>query len=103
MVSKVCELKIVIYIFFNRDSKSIRNKDMESTLPYIDPHQKINTELLSMAGTIPMPSQEEIDSDPRLKEAFCSAIEEGEASGYVDDFDFETHLQELNSKGRNNG
>lgn len=27
-----------------------------------------------MAGTIPMPSQEEIDSDPRLKEAFCSAM-----------------------------
>ena len=42
---------------------------MKSTLPYIDPNQKINPELLSMAGTIPMPSQEEIDSDPRLKEA----------------------------------
>lgn len=47
---------------------------MESTLPYIDPNQKINPELLSMAGTIPMPSHEEIDSDPRLKEAFCSAV-----------------------------
>lgn len=47
---------------------------MESTLPYIDPNQKINPKLLSMAGTIPMPSQEEIDSDPRLKEAFCSAM-----------------------------
>ena len=47
---------------------------MESTLPYIDPNQKINPKLLSMAGPIPMPSQEEIDSDPRLKEAFCSAM-----------------------------
>ena len=43
-------------------------------MPYIDPNQKINPKLLSMAGTIPMPSQEEIDSDPRLKEAFCSAM-----------------------------
>lgn len=68
-MSNVYNLKIAIYIFFNRYIKSILNKDMESTLPYIDPNQKINPELLSMAGTIPMPSQEEIDSDPRLKEA----------------------------------
>lgn len=73
-MSNVYNLKIAIYIFFNRYIKSILNKDMESTLPYIDPNQKINPELLSMAGTIPMPSQEEIESDPRLKEAFCSAI-----------------------------
>ena len=45
------------------------NKDAETTLPYIDPNEKISPELLSMAGTIPMPSQEEIDSDPRLKAA----------------------------------
>lgn len=38
-------------------------------LLYIDPNDKINPELLSMAGTIPMPSQEEIDSDSRLKVA----------------------------------
>lgn len=68
-MSNVYNLKIAIYIFFNRYIKSILNKDMESTLPYIDPNQKINPELLSMAGTIPMPSQEEIDSDSRLKEA----------------------------------
>ena len=43
------------------------NKDVESMLPYIDPNDKISPELLSMAGTMPMPSQEEIDSDPRLK------------------------------------
>ena len=44
-----------------------------------------------------------LEEDERKIAALCSAIEEGEASGYVDDFDFETHLQELNSKGRNNG
>jgi antitoxin ParD1/3/4 len=44
-----------------------------------------------------------LEEDERKIAALRSAIEEGEASGYVDDFDFETHLQELNSKGRNNG
>ena len=30
-------------------------------------------------------------------------IEEGEASGYVEDFDFESHLEELKAKRKDNG
>lgn len=56
-------------VSFNRYVEYVLNKDAEKTLPYIDPNDKISPELLSMAGTIPMPSQEEIDSDPRLKAA----------------------------------
>ena len=47
--------------------------------------------------------------DGRLEEeeqkiaALRAAIEEGEASGYVEDFDFESHLEELKAKRKNNG
>ncbi|MCR5758741.1 MAG: type II toxin-antitoxin system ParD family antitoxin [Bacteroidales bacterium] len=34
--------------------------------------------------------------------ALRSAIEEGEASGYVQDFDFDAHLKELKAKHRGN-
>lgn len=57
-------LSIFLYLC---KKENIMNKDVESTLPYIDPYEKIDPEFLPMAGTIPMPSQEEIDSDPRLK------------------------------------
>ena len=35
--------------------------------------------------------------------ALRSAIEEGMNSGFVEDFDFETHLEELKAKRRENG
>ena len=35
--------------------------------------------------------------------ALRAAIEEGENSGFVEDFDFEAHLEELKTKRRNNG
>lgn len=35
-------------------------------IPYIDPNDEINPSLLSMAGTLNVPSQEELESDPRL-------------------------------------
>ena len=38
-----------------------------------------------------------LEEDERKIAALRSAIEEGEASGYVKDFDFETHLKELKS------
>ena len=44
-----------------------------------------------------------LEEDERKIAALRSAIEEGEDSGYVEDFDFEAHLQELSSRGRNNG
>ena len=56
-------------VSFNRYVENILNNDAETALPYIDPNDKINPELLSMAGTIPMPSQDEIELDPRLKAA----------------------------------
>ena len=42
-----------------------------------------------------------LEEDERKIAALRLAIEEGESSGYVADFDFEGHLQEL--KERNNG
>ena len=35
--------------------------------------------------------------------ALRAAIEEGEASGYVEGFDFESHLEELKAKRSDNG
>ncbi len=41
-------------------------------------------------------------NDERIA-ALRAAIEEGEASGYVENFDFEAHLKELKAKRKNNG
>jgi len=35
--------------------------------------------------------------------ALRAAIEEGEASGYIEDFDFNAHLEELKARRRDNG
>lgn len=43
-----------------------------------------------------------LEEDERKIAALRSAIEEGEASGYVEDFDFEAHLKGLKAKRRNN-
>ena len=45
-------------------------KDANKDIPYIDPNDEINPTLLSMAGTITVPSREELESDPRLAETF---------------------------------
>ena len=44
-----------------------------------------------------------LEEDEQKIAALRAAIEEGEASGYVEDFDFESHLEELKAKRRNNG
>ena len=44
-----------------------------------------------------------LEEDEQKIAALRAAIEEGEASGYVEDFDFESHLDELKAKRRNNG
>ena len=44
-----------------------------------------------------------LEEDEQKIAALRAAIEEGEASGYVEDFDFESHLEELRAKRRNNG
>ena len=43
-----------------------------------------------------------LEEDEQKIAALRAAIEEGEASGYVEDFDFESHLDELKAKRRNN-
>lgn len=43
-----------------------------------------------------------LEEDEHKIAALRSAIEEGEASGYISDFDFESHLNELNSIRREN-
>ena len=44
-----------------------------------------------------------LEEDEQKIAALRAAIEEGEASGYVEDFDFESHLEELKAKRRSNG
>lgn len=44
-----------------------------------------------------------LEEDEQKITALRAAIEEGEASGYVNDFDFDTHLEELKAKRRDNG
>lgn len=44
-----------------------------------------------------------LEEDEQKISALRSAIEEGETSGYIDDFDFEENLQELKAKRRENG
>lgn len=39
-----------------------------------------------------------LEEDEQKIAALRAAIEEGEASGYVEDFDFESHLEELKEK-----
>lgn len=43
-----------------------------------------------------------LEEDEQKMMALRSAIEEGESSGYLDNFDFESHLKELKTK-RNDG
>ena len=44
-----------------------------------------------------------LEEDEQKIASLRAAIEEGEASGYVEDFDFESHLEELKAKRRSNG
>ena len=43
-----------------------------------------------------------LEEDEQKIAALRAAIEEGEASGYVEDFDFESHLEELKAERRSN-
>ena len=44
-----------------------------------------------------------LEEDEQKIAALRAAIEEGEASGYGEDFDFESHLEELKAKRKSNG
>ena len=44
-----------------------------------------------------------LEEDEQKIAVLRTAIEEGEASGYLDDFDFEAHLEELKARRRSNG
>ncbi|MBR0052405.1 MAG: type II toxin-antitoxin system ParD family antitoxin [Bacteroidales bacterium] len=44
-----------------------------------------------------------LEEDEQKIAALRTAIEEGEVSGYVEDFDFESHLEALKANRRNNG
>lgn len=57
-------------VSFNAYVKHVLTEDVNSDIPYIDPDEEINPSLLSMAGTITVPSREELESDPRLASAF---------------------------------
>ena len=44
-----------------------------------------------------------LEEDEQKIAALRASIEDGEESGYVEDFDFESHLEELKAKRKNNG
>ena len=44
-----------------------------------------------------------LEEDEQRIAALRAAIEEGEASGYVEDFDFDAHLEALKAKRRDDG
>lgn len=44
-----------------------------------------------------------LEEDEQKIAALRAAIEEGETSGYVENFDFDAHLKELKAKRENNG
>lgn len=43
-----------------------------------------------------------LEEDEQKISALRAAIEEGESSGYVEDFDFNAHLNQLKAKEKNN-
>ena len=57
-------------ISFNAYVQHVLTKDVNNDIPYIDMNAEISPSLLSMAGTISVPSREELESDPRLASAF---------------------------------
>lgn len=44
-----------------------------------------------------------LEEDEKKIAALRAAIEEGENSGYLEDIDFEAHLEELKARQRKNG
>ena len=57
-------------VSFNAYVQHVLTEDVNSDIPYIDMNDEISPSLLSMAGTISVPSHEELESDPRLASAF---------------------------------
>ena len=57
-------------VSFNAYVQHVLTEDVNSDIPYIDMNDEISPSLLSMAGTISVPSREELESDPRLASAF---------------------------------
>ena len=45
-------------------------KETEKDIPNINPDAPVDPEILAMAGTIKMPTEKEIQDDPRLAAAF---------------------------------
>lgn len=48
----------------------IRTGDVNKDIPYIEPNDEIDPTIIPMAGTITVPSREELELDPRLASAF---------------------------------
>lgn len=57
-------------ISFNAYVESVLQEDVRFEIPYIDPNKEIDPEILALSGRWPAPTQEEIDSDPRLRAIF---------------------------------
>lgn len=57
-------------VSFNAYVESVLQEDLKYDIPYIDPNKEIDPEILALSGRWPAPTQEELDSDPRLQHIF---------------------------------
>lgn len=53
-------------VSFNAYVESVLQNDVKDEIPYMDANAPIDPEILSMAGTIPAPTSQELEEDPRL-------------------------------------
>ena len=66
-------------------------------------HSSVHSGRYTNASEVIRAGLRRLEEDEQRITALRAAIEEGEASGYVEDFDFESHLEELEAKRSNNG
>ncbi len=52
---------------FNAYVESVLEEDIKAEIPYIDPDEEIDSDILALSGILKMPSRMEIEVDPRLK------------------------------------
>ena len=83
--------------------------EMKTTTVALGPHFDAFVQASVKGGRYPNASEviraglRRLEEDEQKSAALRAAIEDGEASGYVEDFDFDAHLEALKAKRRDNG
>ena len=83
--------------------------EMKTTTVALGPHFDAFVQACVLGGRYTNASEviraglRRLEEDEQRIAALRAAIDEGEASGYVEDFDFDAHLEALKAKRRDNG